>query len=267
MGSRCFALAIALAVCALATGAQGLELITNGTFEGGSTPAGVSDPNDLGPDTIPNSWSRYETFFGGVAENSFIGPFVPNGPSLPGLVGVEFLRSGGGQTGDWTTIEQPLNIDAADYSSLQLSMDIQVLSHDLQAGGWVTPAFEWPAMVEVQYKDISDTTQIWRYGWYLSPPGDVGGSGNSPANDPGQGLIPFYNDQVVPINTWWPNTFDLFAQLPQVKTITNIRVGGSGWNFHSFVDNVSLQGTPSGIPEPATLSLVALGALALLRRR
>ena len=65
----------------------------------------------------------------------------------------------------------------------------------------------------------------------------------SAINDPGQGLIPFYNDQLVPQGVWVANSFNLFNELPQVRTITRIVVGGTGWNFESDVDNVSIQGT------------------------
>jgi hypothetical protein len=252
--------AVFVIVCCGSAGAA--ELITNGTFEGAVIPAGVSGPLDGNADLLPAGWTRFETFSGGVVENSVISNPVPNGPSIPGLTGWEFIRWNGGASGDWTAIEQPLNIKAADYSCLNLSMDVQVLQHNLVAGGWVAPAFEWPAMVEVDYLDTLNNPQVWRFGWYLVPPGD-GPPG--PVNDPGQGLIPFYNDMPVPAGVYVPNTFNLLNVLPQVQTITRIRVGGTGWDFHSFIDNVSLQGTP--VPEPAGLCLIALGALGLIVRR
>ena len=230
------------------TAPQG-ELVANGTFELPFTPAGFSGPLDGVADSIPPSWNRQETFSGGFPENSYIGPIALNGPSAPGLQAAAFLRSGDAlQSGDWTAIYQSLSINATQYSTLTLSLDVRVLYHDLEAGGHIAPlpSFEWPAVVQVDYVDTNGVSQIWRYGWYLDPPGDfVTGQ----VNDPGQGLIPFYNDQrVLQPGMWVPNTFNLLNELPQVQTITRILVGGSGWNFESDVDNVSIRGTSFSHP-------------------
>jgi hypothetical protein len=216
----------------------GPNLLINGTFESAFTNAGFSGTNDGLADAIPPGWNRYETFSGGVMENSSIGPVAENGPSAPGSQAVRFSRGYGGASGDWTAIFANLSINAALYTHLYLTMDVKVWYHNLEAGGTVTPAFEWPAVVQVDYVDIHGFNQVWRHGWYLDPPGDDNGS---PINDPGQGLIPFYNDTLVPQGVWVPNNFDLFSELPQVQTIKRILVGGSGWDFSSEVDNVSIR--------------------------
>jgi len=251
-----------------------VEFVTNGTFEGGAPLAvpPLSGPLDVWQDFIPNGWTRVETFTGGVVENSVIVPNAVNGPTFPGAVAIEFTRSQGGVSGDRTSIIQPLNIPVADYSSLTLNIDVNVVGHNLAAGGWVAPAFEWPAFVRVSYLDDTNTAQIWRHGWYLNQPGDVvtppaGSWPNSPINDPGAGLITFYNDTMVPFGAWVPNTFNLLNELPQAKTITGIEVGGSGWDFGSLIDNLSVQGVL--IPEPSTFLIWSLGLLGLIgwRRR
>ena len=218
------------------------ELIANGTFEQTFTNAGYSGSLDVVQDFLPPGWYRQETFSGGLIETSSISPITANGPSAPGYQAAAFRRSWSGESGDWTAIYQNLSINATQYSALTLSLDVRVWSHDLEAGGHIAPkpSFEWPAVVEVDYVDTNGVGQIWRYGWYLYPPGDfVTGQ----VNDPGQGLIPFYNDQLVQPGMWVPNSFNLFNELPQVKTITRILVGGSGWNFASDIDNVSIHGT------------------------
>lgn len=228
------------AVPFLALPAGGTELVTNGTFEGGFTTL-------MPPHRIPVGWTLYETR-GLPLENSLVYDVGINGPSQPGAFAWEFYRQDYGyQTGDWTTIEQSLSIPVQNYQTLSLSVDVQVLSHNLEAGGFVPPpAFEWPAIVQIDYTDATSTPQVWRYGWYLNPPGDfVIGQ----INDPGQGLIPVYNDVAIPVNVWVTGTFDLLAQLPMAMTIDRIRVGGSGWDFHSFFDNVSINGVlnPVGV--------------------
>jgi hypothetical protein len=228
------------------------ELLTNGTFEGGFT--------TVAPHRIPVGWTLYETR-GVPTENSLVYHVASfNGPSQPGTFCWEFYRDEPGlMTGDWTTIEQPLSIVVASYQSLTLSMDVMVLSHDLEAGGFVNPAFEWPAVVQIDYTDLTNNPQIWRYGWYLNPPGDfVQGQ----VVDPGQGLIPFYNDAVVPVQTWVTGSFNLLIELPQAKTIDRIRVGGSGWDFHSFFDNVSL----NGILNPVSVETHSWGRVKALYR-
>jgi len=238
-----------------------VEFITNGNFEGGFIGMGVSGPLDGLADSVPNGWTRVETFSGGVGENSAITGLPGNGPSAPGLLGVNFQRlAGDNASGDWTAIQQPLNVNVGSMASLTLSLDVMVGQHNLVAGGWVAPAFEWPVVVQVNYLDVTNTPQTWRYGWFLNPPGD-GPPG--PINDPGQGLIPIYNDMVVNPNVWVANSFNLLNQLPQAQTITNVRVGSSGWHFLGNVDNVSVQGTV--IPEPSTfLTWGGLVGLALI---
>ena len=236
--------------------------VTNGLFEGGAVNLGISHPLDGVADLVPNGWTRVETFSGGVVENSGISVVADNGPSAPGAWALQCVRSLGGASGDWTAVQQNLGINASLYSALSLSVDTKVIAHNLEAGGWVVPAFEWPVVLEIGYTTTGGANQVWRYGWYLSPPGDsVGG----PVNDPGQGLIPVYNDMLVQQGAWTTTTFNLFNELPQMGTINYLRVGGSGWNFEGRADNLVLSGT--AVPEPATLALLAVPAVLAVWRR
>jgi len=252
------------------------NLVTNGDFEGGFASVPNPDPLDGStPDGIPNGWTRYETFTGGVQESSSLNPgAADNGPSLPGVNSLFHWRADqGSQSGDWTAIYQDLDIDASDCSALTLNMDVKVRAHNLEAGGWVTPAFEWPVIVQISYTTTGGDTQVWRHGWYIDPPGDAV---SGPIDDPGTGLIPVFNDEQVTQNVWDANSFNLFTELPQLDTITRIYVGGSGWDFEGQVDNVEIVCTPRVPPGVPTLSqwgiiamIIALGAgvVLLLRRK
>lgn len=244
---------------AVALSAQA-NLLINGDFESGFVASGKSNALDLGNDSVPTGWSRVETFTGGIAETAVIGPLAGNGPSAPGLAATLFTRSGDNASGDWTAVQQGLAIDVASFNSLTLSLDVFVIAHNLEAGGWVSPAFEWPLTVQISYTTTGNANQIWRHGWYLSPPGD---NGPSPINDPGQGLIPVYNDTLVTAGVWTSHSFNLLSELPQARTIDSIVVGGSGWNYESAADNIMI------VPEPQAWALLTgIGALAVagLRR-
>lgn len=306
--SRLYFVAIVLVSMALSLWATPLviaqtNLVTNGDFEGGFPLVPNLDPLDGStPDGIPNGWTRYETFSGGIMETSILnpGPAGDNGPSLPGASSLLSTRADmGSMSGDWTAIFQDLNIDASECSSLTLNMDVKVITHDVPAGGFVcnlpppldSPAFEWPVIVQISYTTTGGGMQVWRHGWYLGndsvpepagQPGDLGcpaslpGCPGSSANDCGVGLIGVFNDEQVTLGVWDANSFNLLAQLPQVDTINRIYVGGSGWDFEGQVDNIEIVCTPRVAPGVPTLSqwgiiamIIVLGAsvLLLLRRK
>jgi hypothetical protein len=202
------------------------ELVFNGTFEGGTSACGDDDE-------CPDGWSLQETRPG---EGTTASREIGTGPSEVGAAVWEFDRPSGELSGDWTAITQNLDIKAGRYTSLTLSLDVRVFSHNLDGGGLVSPAFEWPAIVEIRYRDTAGNNQIWRFGWYVAPPGD------GRVDDPGQGRIAVYDDSEELAAFWTSDSFDLLAELPGVDRITRILVGGSGWSYHSWIDNVHIEG-------------------------
>jgi hypothetical protein len=205
-------------------GAQSGNLITNGDFEGSF----VADETG---DIVPAGWTKVETR---ASEVSTLGLAASNGPSAAGAQSVRWSRSGG-LSGDWTAVEQNLSIDASKFESLTLSLDTMVSSHNLAGGGCC--GFEWPTIAQIVYTRASDgQDQVWRHGWYLSPPGD------GDINDQGSGIIPIFHDTQVQADVWTSNSFDLFAELPDLGVITRFLIGGSGWSFEGRADNVSIGG-------------------------
>lgn len=266
-------LSMALSLWAAPSVVAQTNLIINGDFEAGFTSVLNPDPLDgSSPDDIPNGWTRYETFTGGVIELSALSQGPDNGPSLPGGSSLLHSRGNDNQSGDWTAVFQDLDIDASECSALTLRMDVKVIEHNLEAGGWSTPAFEWPVIVQITYTTTGGATQVWRYGWYLDPPGD---DSFGPTDDPGTGLIPIFNDKQVTSGVWDANSFNLFAELPQLHTISRIYVGGSGWSFEGQVDNVEILCSRHVAPSVPTLSqrgaiimmIVLVAATLLLQKR
>ncbi len=220
----------------------GEEAILGGAFEGGFVASGYSDPVADGlPDTIPIGWSRYETFDWGLREDSEISAAA--GPGGAGDHAVRFARSTFVAYGDVTAIQQPQILHVDWFKRIVLSLDAKVVAHSLPAGGWMDPAFEWPLFVEVQFTDNVGSNRVWRHGWYVDPPGDVGSlpEGTSPVVDPGMPPFAEYRDTLVAAGVWTHAEFDLRDELTNAVTITGVRVGGGGWTFESMADNVSIQ--------------------------
>ena len=249
-----------------------VELISNGDFEGGSYNAGFSHTtDDLAADTVANSWVRVgtqggqidETFWGYVPENSLIAPVADNGPSAPGSTAMEFLRTQGGGSGDYTMIRQVLDIYTEDYLSLDLSLDVKAISHNLcgggSAGGW-----EYPIVAVIKYEDSSAVSKRAHFGWYLQT-----SQGCDATEDwtwwASTGT--WAKSRQVNPSTWSAWTIDLLDPILDIAHITDLQVGGSGWDFQGRADNVSIEGI---VPEPATATLLMIGLAVLalgLRRR
>ncbi len=211
-------------------------LVDNCCFEGGWYAVGVH--------MIPNLWTLFETFSGGGPETSIISVIADNGPGCPGDSCVHWLRTNGGASGDWTCIEQDLDIDVISYGCLCMLIDVKVLSHNLEAGGWTAPRWEYPVTVIVYFTDTSGVNRYWQFGWWdwmnpaNPPPDDVNGL----VVDGGAGIV--FSRQVV-AGQWYAESFSLVAELSKLappQHIYRIRVGGTGWDFEGQADNVCICG-------------------------
>jgi hypothetical protein len=205
------------------------NIVTNGDFEGGFVPDGTGDQ-------IPSGWIKLETFSGGPGEVSTLSQANDNGPTLGGSWSLDWVRSNGGASGDWTACEQVLNYDVTNCGSLNLTIDVKAFSHSLGGSGWTQADFEYPVTIVVYYTDTGGTQRYWQWGWYVWIDESTG-----PRPDheqvPGNGVV---TGQQVAAGQWVANSFDLLAELTNPGTIDKIRVGGSGWDFEGRADNVQI---------------------------
>jgi putative component of membrane protein insertase Oxa1/YidC/SpoIIIJ protein YidD len=211
------------------SGANALSLVSNGDFEGGF----YAD----GDDSIPNNWTKVETFSGGPGETSILKPAADNGPSSTGSWSLNWVRSNGSASGDWSGCEQVLNFDVTNSRILDLAIDVKAFSHNLGGSGTTPEDWEYPVTVVVYYTDTGGTSRYWQWGWYLwidestGPPPD-----HKPIT--GNGVV---TAQQIPTGLWVLNSFDLLTELNNPATINRIRIAGSGWDFAGRADNVQIR--------------------------
>lgn len=198
------------------------ELIQNGDFEGGFAPAIVRPQGTI---ELPLGWTLHETFSGSPSETSEILDVDDNGPLQAGAHAVDFYRDDPGASGDWTTIEQILDENVANATSLTLDLDVIVYSHSLAGGGYAGWT-EYPLLVRIYYVDGSGVSHVFTWGFFVDPPG----TSNS-----------FQNETLVAASTWTSHSFDLLTLLIDPEVITKVRLGGSGHDFASRADNISIQ--------------------------
>ncbi|MGB8657082.1 MAG: dockerin type I domain-containing protein [Candidatus Zixiibacteriota bacterium] len=226
------------------------DAVTNGNYEGGFFVDG--------DDQVPNGWIKYETFSGGSGETSILSQAGDNGPTLAGSSSLNWVRSNDNMSGDWTACDQFLNYDVTNCNTLTLTIDVKAFSHSLGGSGYTPEDWEYPVTVVVYYTDTGGTQRYWQWGWYLWID-----SQTAPRPDheqvSGNGVV---TGQQIPTNQWVANSFNLLTELTNPKTITKIRVGGSGWDFEGRADNVQILCTkgwywkpsytdyaPSGMPD------------------
>jgi len=224
-----------------------INLVTNGDFEGGFTPDGTGD-------LIPNGWTKLATFHGRPGESSTLSQANDNGSTLSGSSSLYWMRTIGGVSGDWTACEQILNYDVAGCESLTLTIDVKAFSHNLGGSGATVYEFEYPVTIQVHYSDTGDTLRYWQWGWYIwidaatGPPPDH-------KQVPDNGVV---TGQQISANQWVGNSFNLLSELENPKTITKIKVGGSGWNFEGRADNVQIVCVRPRIPELTQWGLIVI---------
>jgi len=153
-----------------------------------------------------------------------------------------WARDNSGASGASIWARQPLGIDMATCRDLHIAFDVRVDGHTLPNSGWWTDEHggngEYPAMVRLAFMPAFQGSQFdWARGFLIVHDGATSASNWIP----------------VPANTWWhyeadvlsaPEWVDAFGNVQtNPGVLTDIYVGGSGWDFTGAIDNIVLTGT------------------------
>lgn len=129
-----------------------------------------------------------------------------------------------------TGVLQMIDKDVRDYEYLNLRFDVKVVYQSLAGGGYLSS--EFPLMVRINYRDVYGFDRFWVHGFYIVEP------------DPSL-KWPILNGEKIPAGVWFPyETGNLMELLKDTRPayITSIQIYASGWNYESYVAEVSLIG-------------------------
>jgi hypothetical protein len=135
------------------------------------------------------------------------------------------MRRQGSQKHGETFVQQQINRDVTDETSLRLTMDVKVASHTLSGGGVL--GSEYPLLVRLKYRDAYGSEAELVRGFYLSNPDGR----------------PTTNGVQVQPNQWLPVTFDLFDERrvsPRPAQLLWIEIESAGWEYEASVTGIQL---------------------------
>ncbi len=151
-------------------------------------------------------------------------------------------RDNSGASGASIWARQPLGIDMATCRDLHIEFDVRVDWHTLPNSGWWTDEHggngEYPVLVRLAFMPAFQGSQFdWARGFLITHDGTTRASNWVP----------------VPGNTWWHYEADVLSPSEWVDAfgnvlttpgvLTDIYVGGAGWDFVGAIDNIVLTGT------------------------
>ncbi len=157
--------------------------------------------------------------------------------------------TGGGRSGAAIWARQPLNIDMRECTDLHIGFDVRVDNHSLTNSGWYSDEHggngEYPVLVRLAFMPAFQGSQFdWARGFLTTH----------------DGTTTLRNYTIVTAGQWthfeadvqsaeqWVDGFGMVLTNPGV--LTDIYVGGSGWDFTGAIDNLVLTGTncPRNLP-------------------
>ena len=144
-----------------------------------------------------------------------------------GAGAVRFLRTASRSSHAENAILQTINRDVSDLLSLKLSLDVLLSNQSLSGGGF--RGSEYPAMVQVRYRDVDGNEQLWVRGFFYQ-------------NTSNYSVL---NGEQVLRNSWYPYEREIIGPAgisPRPFYIISVQLSASGWDYDSMVRNVSLVG-------------------------
>ena len=217
----------------------------DGRTDGGATGAGSGGPNliltAISPRALPTGKGSRSANSCGMQTN--VDPDARLGDYLA------WQRTNSAQSGGAIWARQPLNIDMRECTDLHLGFDVRVDDQTLTNSGWYSDEHggngEYPVLVRLAFMPAFQGSQFdWAQGFLT-------------VHD---GTTSLRNYTVVPAGAWvryeadvqapaqWIDGFGMALTNP--GRLTDIYVGGSGWDFTGAIDNIFLTGTncPRALP-------------------
>lgn len=182
-----------------------VELVANGDFRNGLNGWKVDNLSDFpeGKDVLGNVQ---------VAQGG-------------GASAIRFSRSNSKGTHNETYIAQDLNEDVADFTRLQLTIELKLTAQSVSGGGYM--GSEYPLLVRVHYRSDQGDAYVIKGFYYQNEAGNRTDNG-----------------ALVPHEEWvrWTMPDNLMTVLPVPRKITSIEIGASGHDYSSEARRISLSG-------------------------
>ncbi len=197
--------------------AAGTDVVTNGDFEAGMPP-----------------WVQYTPPIGGTLTLEVV--------TADGSKRLHYVRTGSGGVGGEINVYQAFEaLNTAPYSEIYLECDVKLVSHTLtNSGTWSYDNGgygEWPGDIRIEFVDTTGETYDWNNGF--------------------ADFEDFYertNYTQIPLGVWYHYRSPNLKNVTTTKTgphnapipsgtpaqISKVKVGGSGWDFEGYFDNVKL---------------------------
>ncbi|HIJ98561.1 TPA: hypothetical protein H1005_01290 [archaeon] len=141
---------------------------------------------------------------------------------------LDFWRDNSASDGGAVRVKQKLDFDVSKKQLLILEADVKVISHTLDGSGWWYDTHpgegDYPVHIFLIYNDTTGKQQVWSWGFL---------TGSNPNTKT--------NYDIVNASEWYHFTSqNLMELVPRPEIITNIYVGGSGWDFQGRIDNTKI---------------------------
>jgi hypothetical protein len=141
---------------------------------------------------------------------------------------LDFFRSNSRGEVGFVSVRQKLGLDVSKNSLVTIDGAVKLVSYTPGDGELVNGDYndgaEYPVYIKLFYEDKESNTHVWSWGFLTDKAPD--------------GKKNYY---VVNEDEWYSFTSQNLMELdPEPKVITDIFVGGAGWDFHGRVDRINL---------------------------